>query len=59
MKDGIELVYADEYKKYCYLLLAGFMVDYEKQVFITSIKTNMQYSIYYIAPKKRELVTQL
>lgn len=28
-KDGIELVCADGYKNYCYLILAGLMVDYK------------------------------
>ena len=57
-KDGIELVCADGYKRRCYPALAGFIVDYEEQVFITSIKANMQYFIYHVLPKKRELVTR-
>ena len=40
-KDGIELVCADGYKRRCYSVLAGLMVDYEKQVLITGIKGNM------------------
>ena len=57
-KDGIELVYVDGYKRRCYPVLAGLMMDYKEQVLITGIKTNMQYSICYIPPKERELVTR-
>ena len=58
-KDGIELVCADSYKRRCYPVLAGFMVDYKKQVLITGIKPNMQCSICHVPPKERELVTRL
>ena len=58
-KDGIELVCADGYKKRCYPVLVGFIVDYEEQVVITGIKINMQCSIYHILSKERELVTRL
>ena len=47
-KDDIKLVYLDGYKRYCYLILAGLMVDYEEQVFIIGIKANMQCSICHI-----------
>ncbi len=52
-------MYADGFKKRCYPILASLMVDYEKQVLITGIKANMQYSICHIPLKERELVTQL
>lgn len=52
-KDDIKLVYIDSYKRYYYLLLVDFIVDYEKQVFITGIKTNMQCSICHILLKKK------
>ena len=55
MKKGIELVYTNNYKRRCYLVLAGFMVDYEEQVLITGIKTNMQYLICHILPKKKRV----
>lgn len=58
-KDGIELVCTNDYKRRCYSVLAGLMVDYEEHVFIINIKTNMQCLIYYISSKKLELVTQL
>ena len=30
MKEGIELVYTDSYKRHCYPVLAGLMVDNEE-----------------------------
>ncbi len=55
-KDSIELVYADGYKKLCYPVLASFMIDYKEQVFITSIKANMQCWIYHVPLKEKKLV---
>ena len=52
-------MYADGYKRRYYPILAGFMVDYEEQVHITGIKANMEFSIYHVLPKKKELVTWL
>ena len=52
------MVCADGYKRRCYLVLAGLMVDYEEQVLITGIKANMQCSICHVPPKVRELVTR-
>ena len=45
------LMYINSYKKYYYLILAGFMVDYKEQVFITDIKTTEQIYIplFFIA----------
>lgn len=59
MKYGIELIYTNGYKYYCYLILACFIVDYKEQVFIIGIKANMQYLICDIPAKKRNPVTQL
>ena len=56
---GIELVCVDGYKKHCYPILTGFIVDYTEQVLITGIKTNMQCLICHIPPKEKKLVTQL
>ena len=53
LKDDIKLLYADSYKKRCYPILADFMIVYKEQVFITSIKANMQYLICYISLKER------
>ena len=55
-KEGIEIWCANGFKRYCYLVLAGLMVDYEEQVLITGIKANMQCSICYVPLKKRECV---
>ncbi len=57
-KDGIEFVCANGYKRRCYPVLAGLMVDYEEQVLITDIKANMQCSICHVPPKERDLVTR-
>lgn len=48
IKDSIELVYVDGYKKCCYPILASFIIDYKKPGLIIDIKTNKQYSICYI-----------
>lgn len=58
-QDGIKLVYADGYKRHCYLVLAGFLLDYKEQVIITGIKSNLQYLICHILLKEREFITRL
>ena len=40
LKDGIELIYVNDYKRHCYLILADFIVDYKEEVLITGIKVN-------------------
>lgn len=40
-KDDIKLVYIDNYKRCCYLILTGFIIDYKEQVLIISIKVNI------------------
>lgn len=47
-KNGMELVCANSYKKCCYPVLVGLMVDYEEQVLVTGIKANMQYLICHM-----------
>ena len=37
-RDGFIITCADGYNRKCYPIIAGFMVDYEEQVLITSIK---------------------
>ena len=56
-KESIELVYANSYKRYYYLLLAGFIVDYEEQVLIIGNKANMQYTICHSLLKEEKLGT--
>ena len=46
----------DYYKRCCYPILVGFIVDYKEQVLIAGIKANMQYLICYILPKEKKLV---
>ena len=57
-KEGIEIRCADGFKRRCYLVLAGLMVDYKEQVLITGVKANMQCSICHVLPKERERVTK-
>ena len=57
-KEGIEIRCADGFKRRCYPVLAGLMVDYEEQVLITGVKANIQCSICHVPPKERECVTK-
>ena len=57
-KEGIEIRCADGFKRRCYPIFAGLMVDYEEQVLITGVKTNMQCSICHLPPKERKRVTK-
>ncbi len=57
-KKGIEIRCANNFKRYCYLILATLMVDYKEQVLITGIKANMQCPIYHVLPKEWEIVTK-
>ena len=57
-KEGIEIRCTDGFKRRCYPVLAGLMVDYEEQVLITGVKANMQCSICHVPPKERECVTK-
>ena len=57
-KEGIEIRCANGFKRRCYPVLAGLMVDYEEQVLITGVKANMQCSICHVPPKERERVTK-
>ena len=53
------MIYADGFKRCCYLILVGIMVDYKEQVLIFKIKANVQYSICHVFPQKRENLTRL
>ena len=57
-KEGIEIRCADGFKRCCYLVFAGLMVDYKEQVLITGVKANMQCSICHVPPKKKERMTK-
>lgn len=55
---GIEILYIDGLKRYYFPILAGVIVDYQEQVFITSIKIVIQYSICQVLPKKQKNLTK-
>lgn len=38
---NIKMICIDDFKHSCYLILAGVMVDYKKQVLITIMKRNI------------------
>ena len=58
-KKGIEIRCADGFKRRCYPVLVGLMVDYEEQVLITGVEANMECSLCHVSLKKRECVTKL
>lgn len=41
IKDGVQLICGNGYKRYCYLVLTDFMIDYKKHIFITGIIANI------------------
>lgn len=59
LKDDIELVYINSYKRSYYPILADFIINYNEQVIIIDIKANMKYLICYILSKERKLITEL
>ena len=56
-KEGIKIRYADDFKRRCYPVFAGLIVDYKEQVLITDVKANMQCAICHVSPKERECVS--
>ena len=57
-KENIKMLCANNLK-YCYFLIfEGVIVGYKKQILITWIKTNIQYSICHISLKKRDNLTK-
>lgn len=57
--EGIEILCADNFKQRCYPILARVMVDYEEQVLITKIKSNIQCFKYQVLSKKQENLAKL
>ena len=57
-KEGIEIRCIDGFKRRCYLVLVGLMVDYEDRVLIIGVQAKMQCSICHVVPKERERVTK-
>lgn len=41
MKNGVKLVNANRYKKYCYIIPISFIVDYKEQDVIIDFKVNI------------------
>lgn len=52
--EHIEMICTNGFRQCYYLILEGIIVVYKKQVRITIIKVNVQYSIYYIPLRKQE-----
>ena len=50
---NIEIIYIDNLKYCCYLIFVDVNVDYKEQVFISKIKANVQYFVYYILSQKQ------
>ena len=46
------MIYVDGLKRCYYPILAGVIVDYKEQVFITEIKANVQCSICHVPPQE-------
>lgn len=56
-KESIEICYTNNFKQYCYLIFAGLIIDYKKQVLIISIKANM-HSLFAMFYQKKEIKSQ-
>jgi len=54
IKDDINIVGADDLMRKCYFIIIEFMMNYEEQVLITSIKKNQQCFICQISFQKQE-----
>ena len=54
VKDSFLVKCIDGYNYQCYLIIAGFMADYEEQVLITGIKKAQHCSICTVPPHERE-----
>ena len=52
------MIYENGLKRHCYLILVNVIIDYEKQVLITEIKDNMQYSACYIFLQEQKNLTK-
>jgi hypothetical protein len=53
-KDGVVVKCADGHQRLCYLIIIGFIADYEEQVLITGIKKAQHCSIYMVPLYERE-----
>ena len=56
-RDEIQLICADDYIRECFLIITGFMTDYEEQTVITEIKCNQQCVICTVSSAQRQNLT--
>jgi len=54
IKDDVDIICADNLTRKCHSIIIEFMMNYEEQILIMSIKKNQQCSIYQISSQKRE-----
>ncbi len=54
IKDDVDIICADDLTRKCHSIIIKFMMNYEEQILIMSIKKNQQYSICQIFFQKRE-----
>jgi len=54
IKDDVNIICADNLTRKCHSIIIEFMMNYEEQILIMSIKKNQQCSIYQISSQKRE-----
>ena len=57
-KEHIKIRCTNSFERHCYPIFLALMVNYKEEVLITGIKANMQCLIFYVLPKKREIVTK-
>ncbi len=54
IKDDVDIICVNDLTRKCYSIIVEFMMNYEEQILITSIKKNQQCFIYQILSQKRE-----
>ena len=52
------ILYMNNYYRHCYFDIIDFIVNYEKQILITKIKTNQYYIIYILSSYERKNLLQ-
>ena len=53
-RNNISVLYANNKIRQCYSIIVKFIMNYEKQVLITNIKMNQQYSICQVSSHEHE-----
>jgi len=54
IKDDVDIVCADDFTRKCHSIIIEFMMNYEEQILIMSIKKNQQCFICQISFQKRK-----